>query len=353
MPSSRTQRRAAKREQICSADAVVELAAEVASVACTLEVGIAVEPQGAHVASVILLHGLGDDAQYWVPFVSAFNCSSVAFRGIRWLLLKAPERKVWGQSMNAWFEYFTDRSGEDREDDINERQLVELREGLQSLIQKEADQLKDLGGAKRVLLIGSSQGGSAALDAALTWDGAEALGGVAMLRSLALGVTACAVARMSKAAAFRTKVLAVSGSCDKTFLLSLVGRQLGRFKDPAEILHEVVPGLGHDVEYDRREMAHTAAFIITCLNLSEPLDVDAFVQTLPNDTRPASEKGWADLSEAERTWAKQLGIKAANAWDSGTAPVWCKSWRLLSQEQARAATRLGFMETSWNKEEKE
>ena len=52
--------------------------------------------------------------------------------------------------MHAWFEYFTDRSGENREDDINESHLVELRDVLHTLIWEEAGKLRMHGGCRRI-----------------------------------------------------------------------------------------------------------------------------------------------------------------------------------------------------------
>ena len=63
---------------------------------------------------------------------------------------------------------------------------------------------------------------------------------------------------------------------------------------------------------------------------------------------PACDKSWADLSDTERAWALQLGVKSKNAWDNGTAPVWSKAWRKLSNAERKAAERLGFDEASWN-----
>eukprot|EP00971_Amphidinium_carterae_P005141 102447-Amphidinium_carterae.1 len=111
-----------------------------------------------------------------------------------------------GTVMSGWFSYLTDKSGEDEEDEIAESEVQQTRAELHKVpatpqasassllrgnwkvdawvclqvwgratvevIEAEAVLLKDHGGTKRVLLVGSSQGGSMALDAALTATGA-------------------------------------------------------------------------------------------------------------------------------------------------------------------------------------
>jgi predicted esterase len=243
--------------------------------------------------------------------------------------------------MNAWFEYFTDFGGKDKEDDINERHLAEMRGLLHSVIQDEANKLRNRGGARRVMLVGSSQGGSAAFDAALTWEGSEPLAGVVLLRSLPLGATAQAVVRNPRVRDYRSNVLVISGGADKTFILSLVQRQVRRFRDLAHIRQEVVPRLNHNRNYDKRERVEAANFISSRLGLGSN-DAAAL-------TAEADKKSWADLNKVQRRWAKQLGVKGAHGWDSGTSSVWYASWRRLSHAQRRAAEHLGYTAHSWDR----
>merc|ERR1712232_642761 len=103
------------------------------------------------------------------------------------IALNAPKRKLWDDRLPAWFEYFTDRCGEEVEDDISEEDLASTRTALHTMVSQEAEKMRAAGTATpNVLLAGSSQGGSVALDAALTFTmhGNDcAVKGVAMLRS--------------------------------------------------------------------------------------------------------------------------------------------------------------------------
>mmetsp|Transcript_28950 Transcript_28950/g.60217 ORF Transcript_28950/g.60217 Transcript_28950/m.60217 type:complete len:158 (+) Transcript_28950:596-1069(+) len=72
---------------------------------------------------------------------------------------------------------------------------------------------------------------------------------------------------------------------------------------------------------------------------------------LPGDGRPRArrhpQRTWQQLSEAERTTAKQLGVRAATHWDHLEAPVWGITWGSLSGEQKMAARKLGWTEHTW------
>mmetsp|Transcript_21520 Transcript_21520/g.50123 ORF Transcript_21520/g.50123 Transcript_21520/m.50123 type:complete len:411 (-) Transcript_21520:36-1268(-) len=298
-------------------------------------------------ASVILLHGLGDSSAYWQPFHSCLMHVCEA-SGVRWLALDAPKRVVWGELMPAWFEYVTCRDGEDVEDEIVEEHLLETRASLHSLVDEEAVRLKEVGGRSRVLLIGSSQGGSAALDAALSLPGATPLAGVALLRSLPLGVSRAS----AEAARLPLPVLAVSGQADQTFSLSLVQRQWQALGPVVELSHSILEGLDHDTEYDAREVALTLRFLAQRLGLelsSNALSEVALGALLPHV--PAAQRPWALLSDGELQLAAQLGIRSQRKWDDGTAAVWSKAWRDLTYLQRSAAKSLGYSEESWDEED--
>eukprot|EP00931_Biecheleriopsis_adriatica_P101201 TRINITY_DN76392_c0_g1_i1.p1 TRINITY_DN76392_c0_g1~~TRINITY_DN76392_c0_g1_i1.p1 ORF type:complete len:286 (-),score=6.80 TRINITY_DN76392_c0_g1_i1:55-885(-) len=237
-----------------------------------------VEPTSAHEGTVILLHGLDDNGNYWRPFYQQLCASGARISGIRWLALDAPKRKVWGQTMRAWFEYYTERSGQNCEDEINEKQLLEVRSALHVMLQKEADSLKDVGGVSKLLLVGSSQGGSVALDACLTFPGHLPVGGVVVLRGIVLGATLRA---MRLNVHYRTPVLAVSGMKDKTFCMPLVKRQLQAIQSRVCLSHKALCGLGHNKNYDARETNLTIAFIVARLELRASPQVRAAQRKCP------------------------------------------------------------------------
>ncbi|CAE7870780.1 EB1C [Symbiodinium sp. KB8] len=385
---------------------------EAGDVTLTLSTRTILEPSGKHQGTVFCFHGLGDDSRYWEPFFEAMRSVGLALAGLRVVGVDAPRRLVWGERMNAWFEYLTDRSGALEEDEINEAQLLETRRAIQALVQQEVNALSEVWNddSPRVLLMGSSQGGSVACDAALTSP--QRVAGIVMLRSLVLGSTA--TQQVQK----QVPLVATSGDIDDTFALPLVKRNLDSIKQ--EVEHVVIKGLTHAASYDAEEILAVARFLSRQFGLDLEI-ADALghlrsfvakqdaalkswgdlseselmlaarlgIQTAAawdegtgkiwevnweqlsflqrqaaqglgftpeswnaKDSRisqdPACEKSWAELTEEERAWALKLGVKSRNAWDNGTAPVWAKAWRKLSHAERKAAEQLGFNETSWN-----
>lgn len=325
-----------------------------------LRVGTLMEAEGEHSASVVLLHGLGDSFAYWRPFYEALKAVKADVSGLRWIALDAPKRIVWGVRMAAWFEYYTDRSGEDQEDNISETDLAETRAHLHTLLFREvssASLFSATSCSPRLLLVGSSQGGSAALDAALRLPaGLEgALVGAVALRSLALGVTARA-AMAPKPNCRRLPVLAVNGSADATFVPCLVRRQLDAIAHAADVTRVDVDGLEHDTPYDAEEATAFVRFLVENLGLAIPGPVSraAVAAALPPPTAGQSssaEKAFDDLSDIELRYAAQLGIQRAEAWDNGSAAVFSVSWSKLSTLQRSAAKALGYTEATWDEED--
>mmetsp|Transcript_91895 Transcript_91895/g.163601 ORF Transcript_91895/g.163601 Transcript_91895/m.163601 type:complete len:406 (+) Transcript_91895:46-1263(+) len=319
--------------------------------ATELKIGAVVEPTSQHQASIICLHGLGDLSTYWAPIIEASKLA-MDISGIRWICLEAPRRRLWGEQMSAWFEYITDRSGEDQEDVVNETHVVEVRGALHEMIEAEARHLQEISGKTRaaVFLLGSSQGGCAACDAALTLA-TDSVAGVAMLRSLVLGSTLHACAETAASASVRrVPLLAVSGNVDDTFLLTLVKRNLAAAKPLVDSEHVVVEGLHHMTSYSSQEMFALLRFIARHLQLefNSRIGPDALAKALP-DERPC-DKDWDQMTDGERRLAAQMlgGSRSASAWDNGTAKVWSLSWASLSELQKRAAKSLGFTEASWS-----
>eukprot|EP00439_Symbiodinium_sp_Y106_P046103 s683_g5.t2 len=315
-----------------------EAAGDVTSL--TLSTRTILEPSGKHEGTVFCFHGLGDDSRYWGPFFEAMRSVGLALAGLRVVGVDAPRRLVWGERMNAWFEYLTDRSGALEEDEINEAQLLETRRAIQALLQREVKALSEVWNdeSPRVLLMGSSQGGSVACDAALTSP--QKVAGIVMLRSLVLGSTA--VQQVQK----QVPLLAISGDVDDTFALALVKRSLGSIKQ--EVEHAVIKGLTHAASYNAEEILEVASFLSRLFGVDFE-NADALGQ-LRNFVakQDAALKSWEDLSESEQMLAARLGIQTAAAWDEGTGKIWEASWEQLSFLQRQAAQGLGFTQESWN-----
>ncbi|MFI4938133.1 MAG: alpha/beta hydrolase [Candidatus Berkiellales bacterium] len=134
---------------------------------------IKVEPRGKADASIIWLHGLGADGHDFVDAIPGLGLP--LDHGIKFIFPHAPKRPVTingGMVMPAWFDIAAI--------DLDARQDEEgirMAEGaLNALI---AEVLQEGIHAKRIILIGFSQGGALALHTALR--SSEPLGGVAGL----------------------------------------------------------------------------------------------------------------------------------------------------------------------------
>eukprot|EP00928_Gymnodinium_smaydae_P032018 TRINITY_DN23309_c0_g1_i1.p1 TRINITY_DN23309_c0_g1~~TRINITY_DN23309_c0_g1_i1.p1 ORF type:complete len:459 (+),score=89.32 TRINITY_DN23309_c0_g1_i1:113-1489(+) len=314
-----------------------------------------IAPTSLHTASVILLHGFGDSSESWSGLIRAVHQTGDKSSGVRWLCLDAPKRGSRNDEGPAWFEYITNRGGEMEEDEINEQQLFEVRQELHALIRREMERLRHRGGPRQVMLVGFSQGGSTALDAALTLPGARPLGGVAMLRSLALGVTARDAAVLASRPGHprpKTPVLVVSAEEDDVFLLPLVGQQLKQVRAHVDLVHrEVIPGLDHVTEHPR-ETARVAAFVVQRLGLSgSSMVVDE--QSLEKELQarlPARLRGWDELSDDERLSALMLGCKTQEDWEMSWSGAMMKYWEELSPLEKGAAEKLGWDGDTWDDE---
>jgi len=67
-----------------------------------------------------------------------------------------------------------------------------------------------------------------------------------------------------------------------------------------------------------------------------------------NEWSLPKDKDWAQLTEAEKKLAARLGVSGANAWDSGSAPVWMMKWVKLKSSQQQAAKELGWNAHTWD-----
>ncbi len=123
--------------------------------------------------SIIWMHGLGADANDFVPAVPALSLGPD--RPLRFIFPNAPLRPVTingGMVMPAWF----DVHGIDMESRVDEAGVRESAAAIDRLVGQEIDRGVP---AHRILLAGFSQGGAVALFSALRYP--QALGGVIAL----------------------------------------------------------------------------------------------------------------------------------------------------------------------------
>ena len=100
-----------------------------------------------HTHTLIVLHGFTGTAESMLePIVTPLRAK---FKGLRCVLPTAPRRIVScykdtesaGEEHTCWYDYFTDRSGQDQEEDINEEHVVDARAALLQLMQDELERL--------------------------------------------------------------------------------------------------------------------------------------------------------------------------------------------------------------------
>jgi predicted esterase len=151
-----------------------------------------VEPTAEHTATVILLHGFSSTPRTlrdrWLPGLHKRLSDGFSFaglEGVRFILPPAPVREIscYGTAQRpaiaAWHDYLTcDRAAAGEEELVDRKTLEETRLRLHEMLDVE---IAAVGGDPlRVCLGGHSQGGCAALDAAVTYY--RTIGGVLLSR---------------------------------------------------------------------------------------------------------------------------------------------------------------------------
>lgn len=139
---------------------------------------IELHPDGAAVASIIVLHGLGADGTDFLPLADELDLSAIG--PIRWLLPRAPVRPVTlnnGYRMRAWYDILGTEleraQGTPREDTTG---LREAFTHVHALLDREVARGV---AAERIVLAGFSQGCAVTLGAGLRYG--QRLAGLAGL----------------------------------------------------------------------------------------------------------------------------------------------------------------------------
>ena len=139
---------------------------------------IELHPDGAAVASIIVLHGLGADGTDFLSLADELNLSAIG--PIRWLLPRAPVRPVTlnnGYRMRAWYDIFGTElartQGTPREDTAGLRKAFAQ---VHALLDREVSRGVP---AERIVLAGFSQGCAVTLGAGLRYG--QRLAGLAGL----------------------------------------------------------------------------------------------------------------------------------------------------------------------------
>ncbi len=184
-------------------------------------------------ACVFILHGLGADGHDFEPIVPALPLPAEA--SVRFILPHAPRLPVTingGMVMPAWYDIL--EMSLDRR--VDTAQLVASAERIQELVQEQIDNGI---GSRRIILVGFSQGGAVAYQAALSFH--APLGGL-----LALSTYFATAETIELAEANRELPIAIHhGSFDP-----VVPEMLGKAAS------QRLQGLGYAVDYKSYPMAH-------------------------------------------------------------------------------------------------
>ncbi|MFY4711595.1 alpha/beta hydrolase [Burkholderia glumae] len=168
----------------------------------TLEVETSADPRYA----VILMHGLGADANDFVPLIPELHLADAP--GVRFVLPNAPEMAVTannGYVMRAWYDILSFNGGLSRE--VDEAGIEASRDAIRALI--EAQNQRGIP-TSRIFLAGFSQGGAMTWTAGLTHP--DALAGLIVLSGYL--PSPALVARDFQAANRDTPIFAAHGSFD-------------------------------------------------------------------------------------------------------------------------------------------
>lgn len=323
------------------------------------------DPSSRHRATVILLNGFDADGRQWAAFRWAFERSGY-HKSVRWVALNPPSRpqnrakkqpdELPSCFLRSWFDYERVRlpaaNNSDKVNDVG--QLQAMRRALHQLIQLEADRLPQDSGS--IVLVGQSQGGSMALDAALTLNEphiCNMIAGILIMRSCALDSTVTQLSSQAKRYVRKKPmpVVAVCGNQDQYYTLPLVRKQLELLPGyvvAAETL--LIAGLDHVIWYDWREIREFVKFLVFKLDLQSSEEESEFdPESFSECLKPWASR-WVDLTQTQRVEAMKLGIHDPNAWDYREACIWRESWHSLTPTKKAALNHLGITgDAMWKK----
>jgi phospholipase/carboxylesterase len=193
--------------------------------------------KGAHTASIIWLHGLGDSGEGFLPIAPELNLPEDL--GVRFIFPHAPEQPVTingGMVMRAWY----DIKSFDLDNRADETGVRESAAAVEQLIQAELD--KGIA-PERIILAGFSQGGVIALHLAPRL--AFKIAGV-----MALSTYMCAPQKLAdEAQQTQLNIFMAHGNQDPVVDMS-AGRQA----------YDVLTNQGYDVSWQDYPMAHQVCY---------------------------------------------------------------------------------------------
>ena len=215
-----------------------------------------------HLYSIIILHGM------YVSNDSLFNTAKFIQennKNIKVILPAAPTRDIdWpnGKEYNvsSWYNFYTRKDGELEHDIINIREFNKEKKRIQEIIQHEINLLH--GKSNNVIIAGISQGGTLALNIALTNN--YKLGGVIGIHTVFLDYLINNYHELNN-----IPIYLFSGKNDKIYNIKLQKKSLVHLKHYDNISWNIEQNLGH-CEYSIKEnifMINSINNIINRINI--------------------------------------------------------------------------------------
>jgi predicted esterase len=231
-----------------------------------LRPSIIIEPTARHTHSVIMLHGMYCEGSMFESLPSIMAELGGRSAGTRYIFPSAPLRTIsWPTGsepgVSAWYNYFTQKTGEMEHDAIDEEHLQQVTTAVHNIIDREVAALG--GDATRVAIGGNSQGGTVAGHAALTYPNGP-LGALIFGCSVLLDVTPVKKRHRPRNDR-RLPVFTFTAEHDQEYIPPFQKRCYARLRDAGyTVISHVEPGLDHYTE-SLGELHHTAAWIAQTL----------------------------------------------------------------------------------------
>ena len=187
------------------------------------------QPLGEHTHTVILLHSMycPPDACEMLQKLPSY-LSRLGHSNIKFVFPYAPRRTIsWPTGpetdVPSWYNYFTRRDGELAHDELDEAHLASQTRRIHAMLDREAALLG--GDPRRLILGGSSQGGTVAIHAAVGYG--RELGGLLALRSCLIDTV---TAPSGRNAAANTPVYVFVAGDDRVYAPELQHRGYGHLE---------------------------------------------------------------------------------------------------------------------------
>lgn len=167
--------------------------------------------------TIIFLHGLSMKSHDMIYYCNKFKKSFPQYN-FKFVVPRAPKRSsiFYKSKTNSWYEYLTPDC--DKEAEINEEQLLQMREKIHKLLDKE---INYIGNPSKVFVSGMSQGCCLAIDVGITYH--QKFGGI-------IGFKGHVMSRSLKDFSKKQEIWVCHGENDKTIFYNFAKKSYMKLK---------------------------------------------------------------------------------------------------------------------------